>query len=57
MRKDEKTFIIAEAGVNHNGLLKKALSRSTPKWVCPMAYYFYNFAYRPFFSPNVFILA
>ena len=25
MRKDKKTFIIAEAGVNHNGSLKKAL--------------------------------
>ena len=57
--KKKYTFsIILIENISHNYmLLKKALSRSTPKWVCPMAYYFYNFAYRPFFSPNVFILA
>lgn len=57
--KKKYTFsIILIENISHNYLLlKKILSRSTPKWVCPMAYYFYNFAYRPFFSPNVFILA
>ena len=57
--KKKYTFsIILIENISHNYLLlKKILTKSTPKWVCPMAYYFYNFSYRPFFSPNVFILA
>jgi len=58
LKKKYKFSIILIENISHNYLLlKKALSRSTPKWVCPMAYYFYNFSYRPFFSPYVFILA
>lgn len=57
--KKRYTFsIILIENISHNYLLiEKAFSRSTPKWVCTMAFYFYNFAYRPFLSSNVFIIA
>ena len=43
--------------ISHNyHLIKKILKISIPKWILSQGYYFYNFAYRPFFSPNVFII-
>jgi len=55
-RKYKFSIVIIENISNNHIIIKGILKRDTPKWTCPMAYYFYNFAYRPFFSPNVFIL-
>lgn len=49
-------FLIENISYNTH-LLKLILSRDVPKWECPMAYYFYNFAIQPFFSPNVMIIS
>ena len=49
-------LVIIENISNNNIIIKNILERITPKWKCPMAYYFYNFIYRPFFSTNVFLL-
>ena len=49
--------IIVIENISYNTkLIKAILDRDVPKWKCPMAYYFYNFAYRPFYSPNVLII-
>jgi hypothetical protein len=48
-------FIIENIS-NNNYIIKEILKKSNALWKVPMAYYFYNFIYRPFFSPNVFLL-
>lgn len=49
-------LIIVENISNNNIIIKNIMENNKPKWKCPMAYYFYNFIYRPFFSTNVFLL-
>jgi hypothetical protein len=41
---------------NNNILIKDIMKKSSTLWKVPMAYYFYNFIYRPFLSNNVFLL-
>lgn len=41
---------------NNNVIIKEILKKTTPLWKVPMAYYFYNFIYRPFISSSVFLL-
>ena len=50
------SIIIIENISYNTKLIKTVLDRDVPKWKCPMAYYFYNFAYKPFYSPNVLII-
>jgi len=57
IHKKYKFSIIIIENISYNTrLIKTVLNMDVPKWKCPMAYYFYNFAYRPFYSPNVFII-
>ena len=43
--------------LSHNNIILKSLTqKETPFFKSPTSYYFYNFAYRPFLSNNVFII-
>jgi ribosomal protein S18 acetylase RimI-like enzyme len=48
-------FIIENIS-NNNYIIKEILKKDVLLWKVPMAYYFYNFIYHPFTSPNVFLL-
>ncbi len=57
IQKKYKFSIIIIENISYNTkLIKAIMDKDIPKWKCPMAYYFYNFAYRPFYSPNVLII-
>ena len=58
LQRKYKFSIIAIENISHNYyLIKRLLERNIPKRIYSTGYYFYNFAYTPFFSPNVFILS
>ncbi len=43
--------------ISNNTDIVKYLMKKTPVlWKCPMAYFLYNFAHRPFLSSNVFLI-
>ena len=48
-------MLIENISYNHK-LIKMIMLVDIPKWSESAAYYFYNFVYKPFFSPNVLIL-
>jgi len=41
---------------NNNDIINHLLKITPVLWKCPMAYFLYNFAYRPFFSSDVFLI-
>ena len=41
---------------NNNDIINHLLKKTPVLWKCPMAYFLYNFAYRPFFSSDVFLI-
>ena len=41
---------------NYNDIINHLLKITPVLWKCPMAYFLYNFAYRPFFSSDVFLI-
>lgn len=58
LKQKYKFKIIIFENISHNYyLIKRMLERNIPKRVYSAGFYFYNFAYTPFFSPNVFLLA
>jgi len=49
--------ILIIENMSHNMKLLRTLQKKLPTlWKCPMAYFLYNFAYRPFSSADVFII-
>ena len=48
-------IVLIENISNNDVIIGKMLTRQVPMWKCPMAYYLYNFIYRPFLSNDVFI--
>jgi hypothetical protein len=57
LKKKYKFSIILIENISYNHkLIKMIMVKDIPKWSESNAYYFYNFAYKPFFSPNVLIL-
>jgi hypothetical protein len=57
LKKKYKFSIILIENISYNHkLIKMIMLVDIPKWSESIAYYFYNFAYTPFFSPNVLIL-
>ena len=54
LQKFERLFI--ENISNNNIIIKNILKRYAPIMKTRCSYYFYNFAYRPFFSNNVLLL-
>lgn len=58
LKQKYKFTIIIFENISHNYyLIKRILERNIPKRVYSKGFYFYNFIYTPFFSPNVFLLA
>lgn len=49
-------ILIMENISNNNDIINHLLKKSTVLWKCPMAYFLYNFAYKPFFSADVFLI-
>ncbi len=49
-------ILIMENISNNNDILNHLLKKTAVLWKCPMAYFLYNFAYRPFFSSDVFLI-
>ena len=49
-------ILIMENLSNNNLLITEIQRKNTTLWKTPMAYYFYNFAYRPNLSKDVFLL-
>ena len=57
LRKKIKFDLLCIENISNNNLLiKDIIKKSSTLWKVPMAYYFYNFIYRPFLSKNVFLL-
>ena len=48
--------LIIENISDNNIIIQNIFKKNKPIIKSPTAYYFYNFAYRPFLSPNVFLL-
>ena len=42
--------------LNNTDLNDFLIKRYPVLWKCPMAYFLYNFAYRPFFPADVFLI-
>jgi hypothetical protein len=49
-------ILIMENISNNNDIINHLLKTTPVLWKCPMAYFLYNFAYRPFFSTDVFLI-
>lgn len=49
-------IIIIENLSKNNILIKNIIKNNVTLWKCPMAYYFYNYAIRPFLAKDVFLL-
>ena len=49
-------ILIMENISNNNDILNYLLNKYPILWKCPMAYFLYNFAYRPFFPSDVFLI-
>jgi hypothetical protein len=49
-------ILIMENISNNNDIINHLLKITPVLWKCPMAYFLYNFAYRPFFSSDVFLI-
>ena len=49
-------LIVIENISNNNIIIRNIMKKYIPEWKCPMAYYFYNFIYRPIMSTKVFII-
>ena len=49
-------ILIMENISNNNDIINHLLKTTPVLWKCPMAYFLYNFAYRPFFSSDVFLI-
>jgi hypothetical protein len=49
-------YVVIENISNNGHILKNVMRRCSSLWESPMAYYLYNFIYRPFLSSNVFLL-
>ena len=55
-QKTPAEVIVIENISSNNKIIGKISRKGHPLWKCPMAYYFYNFAHRPFTSDSVFLL-
>lgn len=55
-QKVDAGVVVVENISKNNQVIRKVMKKGKPLWECPMAYYFYNFIYRPFSSKNVFLL-
>jgi hypothetical protein len=49
-------ILIIENISNNNDIINHLLKKTPILWKCPMAYFLYNFAYRPFLSADVFLI-
>ena len=49
-------ILILERISNNTDLNDFLIKRYPVLWKCPMAYFLYNFAYRPFFPSDVFLI-
>ena len=49
-------ILIMENISNNNDIIDHIITKTPILWKCPMAYFLYNFAYRPFFSSDVFLI-
>ena len=49
-------YILIENLSCNNLLIDKTIKNNKPEWECPMAYYFYNYSYRPFLAKDIFLL-
>ena len=49
-------YLIIENISNNNIIIKNIIKSNITLWKCPMAYYFYNYVYRPFLPKDVFLL-
>ena len=55
LKKTYKTLVLENIGHNHI-LIKNFIKKNTPLFSSQNSYYFYNFAYKPILSKDVFIL-
>ena len=49
-------YILIENLSYNNFIIDQTIKNNKPEWECPMAYYFYNYSYRPFLAKDVFLL-
>jgi len=49
-------ILIIENISNNDDVINHILKKTPILWKCPMAYFLYNFAYRPFFPSDVFLI-
>ena len=50
------SILLIESISRNEDLVNETLRKRSTLWTCPMAYYFYNFIYRPFLPKDVFLL-